>query len=72
MKFPVECICETTNETRIDQLKTGRANTHRITVKAIIYTHSHGDHIGGANAFVAEEMPESFVADSFGSAEGVD
>lgn len=40
-------------------------------VKAIIYTHSHGDHIGGASAFVGDEMPEIYATESFGSAEGV-
>ena len=40
-------------------------------VKAIIYTHSHGDHIGGASAFVGDEMPDIYATDSFGSAEGV-
>nr|WP_246419368.1 alkyl/aryl-sulfatase [Aporhodopirellula rubra] len=40
-------------------------------VKAIIYTHSHGDHIGGASAFVGDEKPKIFATKSFGSAEGV-
>lgn len=40
-------------------------------VKAIIYTHSHGDHIGGASAFVGDEQPVIFATASFGSAEGV-
>lgn len=40
-------------------------------VKAIIYTHSHGDHIGGASAFVEDEMPKIYATESFGSAEGV-
>ncbi|WP_442506139.1 alkyl sulfatase dimerization domain-containing protein [Novipirellula sp. SH528] len=40
-------------------------------VKAIIYTHSHGDHIGGASAFVENEMPDIYATESFGSAEGV-
>jgi uncharacterized sulfatase len=40
-------------------------------VKAIIYTHSHGDHIGGASAFVGDEQPDIFATASFGSAEGV-
>jgi alkyl sulfatase BDS1-like metallo-beta-lactamase superfamily hydrolase len=40
-------------------------------VKAIIYTHSHGDHIGGASAFVRDEKPEIYATESFGSAEGV-
>lgn len=40
-------------------------------VKAILYTHSHGDHIGGASAFVGEAQPEIYATDSFGSAEGV-
>ncbi|PHQ34751.1 MBL fold metallo-hydrolase [Rhodopirellula bahusiensis] len=39
-------------------------------VKAIIYTHSHGDHIGGASAFVGEEMPDIYGTENFGSAEG--
>lgn len=40
-------------------------------VKAIIYTHSHGDHIGGASAFVGDEKPDIYATESFGSAEGV-
>ena len=40
-------------------------------VKAIIYTHSHGDHIGGARAFAADKMPEIYATETFGSAEGV-
>lgn len=40
-------------------------------VKAIIYTHSHGDHIGGTSAFVGDEQPDIYAAEGFGSAEGV-
>nr|WP_236620915.1 alkyl/aryl-sulfatase [Rhodopirellula sallentina] len=40
-------------------------------VKAIVYTHSHGDHIGGAQAFVGEEPPEIYATDNFGIAEGI-
>ncbi|WP_442510473.1 alkyl sulfatase dimerization domain-containing protein [Novipirellula sp. SH528] len=40
-------------------------------VKAIIYTHSHGDHIGGASAFIGDEKPDIYATESFGSAEGV-
>lgn len=40
-------------------------------VKAIIYTHSHGDHIGGASAFVGDEKPDVYATETFGSAEGV-
>lgn len=40
-------------------------------VKAMIYTHSHGDHIGGANAFVGDETPDIYATETFGSAEGV-
>ncbi|WDQ14743.1 alkyl/aryl-sulfatase [Rhodopirellula sp. P2] len=39
-------------------------------VKAILYTHSHGDHIGGASAFVGDEMPDIYGTQNFGSAEG--
>jgi uncharacterized sulfatase len=39
-------------------------------VKAIIYTHSHGDHIGGASAFVGDQMPDIYGTENFGSAEG--
>ena len=40
-------------------------------VKAILYTHSHGDHIGGASAFVGDAKPDIYSTDDFGSAEGV-
>ena len=40
-------------------------------VKAIIYTHSHNDHTGGASAFVGDEMPEIYAAESFGTVESV-
>jgi len=40
-------------------------------VKAIIYTHSHGDHIGGASAFVGKKRPDIYATANFGSAEGV-
>ena len=40
-------------------------------VKAIIYTHSHGDHIGGASAFIRDEQPDIYATERFGSAEGV-
>ncbi len=40
-------------------------------VKAIIYTHSHGDHIGGTSAFVGDSKPDIYATESFGSAEGV-
>lgn len=40
-------------------------------VKAIIYTHSHGDHIGGASAFAGSDNPAIYATTSFGSAEGV-
>jgi uncharacterized sulfatase len=39
-------------------------------VKAIIYTHSHGDHIGGASSFAGDDNPEIYATESFGSAEG--
>ncbi|WP_419581577.1 alkyl sulfatase dimerization domain-containing protein [Stieleria magnilauensis] len=40
-------------------------------VKAILYTHSHGDHIGGASAFVGDQQPDIYATERFGSAEGV-
>lgn len=40
-------------------------------VKAIIYTHSHGDHTGGASVFVGKQRPDIYAAEGFGSAEGV-
>jgi uncharacterized sulfatase len=39
-------------------------------VKAILYTHSHGDHIGGASAFAGEQKPAIYGTEHFGSAEG--
>ncbi|TWU43466.1 Hydroxyacylglutathione hydrolase [Novipirellula aureliae] len=36
-------------------------------VKAIIYTHSHGDHTGGAPAFLGDERPQIWAHINFGS-----
>lgn len=36
-------------------------------VKAIIYTHSHGDHTGGAPAFLGDERPQIWGHVNFGS-----
>ena len=36
-------------------------------VRAIIYTHSHGDHTGGAAAFLGETSPQIWAAENFGS-----
>lgn len=36
-------------------------------VKAIIYTHSHGDHTGGATAFFGKERPQIWARSNFGS-----
>ncbi|MGE9271365.1 MAG: alkyl sulfatase dimerization domain-containing protein [Verrucomicrobiales bacterium] len=40
-------------------------------VKAILYTHSHGDHIGGASVFAGDAQPAIYATGHFGSAEGV-
>ena len=36
-------------------------------VKAIIFTHSHGDHTGGAAAFLGDERPQIWAHENFGS-----
>ncbi len=36
-------------------------------VKAIIFTHSHGDHTGGAAAFLGNERPQIWAHKNFGS-----
>lgn len=36
-------------------------------VKAIIFTHSHGDHTGGASAFFGTERPQIWARANFGS-----
>ena len=41
-------------------------------VKAIIYTHSHGDHTGGAAVFAKDNEPAIYAMTGFGSAQGVD
>lgn len=38
-----------------------------LPVKAIIFTHSHGDHTGGAAAFLGEERPQIWAHENFGS-----
>lgn len=40
-------------------------------VKAIIYSHSHGDHTGGASAFAGDGSPEVYAMRNFGSATGM-
>lgn len=54
-----------------DALKSFRQFSDK-PVKAIIYTHSHGDHTGGASAFVGEDNPAIIAMQNFGSAHGVD
>ena len=36
-------------------------------VKGIIFTHSHGDHISGASAFIGAEPPQVWARDNFGA-----
>lgn len=36
-------------------------------VKAIVFTHSHGDHTGGAAAFIGSERPQIWAMSNFGS-----
>ena len=36
-------------------------------VRAIIYTHSHGDHTGGASAFAGDDAPDIYATDLFGA-----
>lgn len=36
-------------------------------VKAIIFTHSHGDHTGGTAAFLGDERPQIWAHENFGS-----
>ncbi|MBT8099052.1 MAG: alkyl/aryl-sulfatase [Gammaproteobacteria bacterium] len=40
-------------------------------VKAIIYTHSHGDHTGGASAFAVDGDPDIYAMHSFSSSTGL-
>lgn len=36
-------------------------------VKAIVFTHSHGDHTGGAAAFLGDTRPQIWAHEKFGS-----
>lgn len=40
-------------------------------VKAIVYTHSHGDHTGGASAFVGDADPDIYAMQSFSTSHGL-
>jgi uncharacterized sulfatase len=47
-----------------------RADFRKITkkpVKAIIFTHGHGDHTGGASVFVGNDNPQIWARSNFGS-----
>ncbi len=39
-------------------------------VKAILFTHAHGDHTGGANAFIGNKRPQIWAHKNFGSEAG--
>lgn len=41
-------------------------------VKAIIYTHSHGDHTGGAKVFAGKDRPDVYAMEGFGHEHGGD
>ncbi len=38
----------------------------QLPIKGIIYTHGHGDHTGGASAFIGDEAPEIWAMENFG------
>jgi alkyl sulfatase BDS1-like metallo-beta-lactamase superfamily hydrolase len=62
-------------DTMIDTDSAGRAFTEfrKITdkpVKAIIFTHAHGDHISGAAAFVGNDQPQVWARSNFGAEGG--
>lgn len=59
-------------DTMIDTASAGRAfaEFRAITdkpVTGIIFTHSHGDHIGGAAAFLGSDAPEVWARSNFGA-----
>lgn len=39
-------------------------------IKAVVFTHSHGDHTGGAAAFLGKERPQIWAHENFGSEAG--
>jgi uncharacterized sulfatase len=41
-----------------------------LPVVAVIYTHDHGDHTGGAAVFVGDGQPEVWARSNFGSESG--
>jgi len=41
-----------------------------LPIEAIIYTHGHGDHTGGASVFVGDDRPEIWARSNFGAEGG--
>lgn len=54
-----------TDAVAAQEIETAFGNLLRAPVRAIIYTHSHGDHTGGAKVFSGNDAPEIYSHQSF-------
>lgn len=54
------------NVSHAEEIVNGFREISDLPVRGIIYTHAHGDHTGGAAAFIGDDLPEIWALGNFG------